>query len=122
MRNIATKQAGRKDEHDLAREGLVHVIHAGISKSFLTEVLAYVYYLVNRLPSSAIGGKTPVKVWSERVTQDNNSLQVFVYPAYYQGRQVGPEGEKRCVRRIQERHKRLQDLGFEGQEVYLQQR
>ena len=32
----------------------------------------------------------------------------------YQGRQVGPKGEKRYARRIQERRKMLQNLGSEG--------
>ena len=36
--------------------------NARISKNFWAEALAYTYYLVNRLPSSAIGGKTPLKV------------------------------------------------------------
>ena len=33
-----------------------------LSKSFWAEALAYSYYLINRLPSSVIGGKTLLKV------------------------------------------------------------
>jgi len=35
--------------------------NASISKFFWDETLAYAYYLVNMLHSSAIEGKTPVK-------------------------------------------------------------
>jgi len=40
----------------------------------------------------------------------------------YQRRQVRPKGEKICVRRIQERSKMLQNLGFKGQKIYLEER
>ena len=45
--------------------------------------MAYACYLVNRLPSYAIGGKTPLKVWSGKSTQDYDSLRIFGCPAYY---------------------------------------
>jgi len=49
--------------------------NTGISKSFWVEALAYACHLVNRLPSFAIGGKTPPEVWSEKfVAQDYDSL------------------------------------------------
>jgi len=35
------------------------------------------------LPSSAIGGKTPLEVWLGKVAQDYDSLRVFKHPAYY---------------------------------------
>ena len=43
--------------------------NVGLSKNFLAKALAYVYYLVNKLPSSAIGGKTHVEAWSGRVAR-----------------------------------------------------
>jgi len=49
--------------------------NTGISKSFWAETLAYVCHLVNRLPLSAIGSKTPLEVWSGKVAQDYDSLQ-----------------------------------------------
>ena len=61
----------------------MHVIQRQFTKYFWTEALAYACYLVNRLSSSAIGGKTPLEVWSEKVTQDYDSLRVFGCPAYY---------------------------------------
>jgi len=64
-----------------------------------------------------------VKVWSGRVAQEYDSLRVFDCPVYYYvRRQVGPEGKKKGVRRIQERRKMLQNLRSKGQEVYLKQR
>jgi len=57
--------------------------NAGILKSFWAEALAYTCHLVNKLPSSAIGGKTPLEVWSEKVAQDYDSLRVFECLAYY---------------------------------------
>ena len=56
---------------------------SGLSKNFWAETLAYACYLVNRLPSSAIGGKTPLEVWSGKAAQDYDSIRVFGYPAYY---------------------------------------
>jgi len=61
----------------------VYISNAGISKSFCAEALAYVCHLVNRLSSSAIGGKTPLKAWSGRVAQDYDSLRIFGCSSYY---------------------------------------
>jgi len=57
--------------------------NASISKYFWDEALAYTCHLVNRLSSSPIGGKTPLEIWSGKVTQDYDSLRVFERPAYY---------------------------------------
>jgi len=35
------------------------------------------------LPSSAIGDKTPVDIWSGKVAQDYDLLRAFGCPAYY---------------------------------------
>ena len=61
----------------------MYISNAGISKSFCAEALAYVCHLVNRLSSSAIGGKTPLKAWSGRVAQDYDSLRIFGCSSYY---------------------------------------
>jgi len=81
-----------------------------LSKNFWAETLAYAYYLVNRLPSSAIGGKPPLKVWSGKAAQDYDSLWVFGCPTYYHVKEDKLE-PRECVRRIQEMSKRVQDLG-----------
>ena len=54
-----------------------------LPKNFWTEALAYACYLVNRLPSSAIGDKTHIEVWSEKSAQEYDSLRVFGCPVYY---------------------------------------
>ena len=54
-----------------------------LSKNFWAEILAYACNLINRLPSSAIGDKTPLKVWSEKAAQYYNLLKVFRCLVYY---------------------------------------
>ena len=56
---------------------------AGLPKNFRAQALAYACSLINRLPSSAIGGKTPLEVWSEKFTQDYDSQRVFNCLTYY---------------------------------------
>jgi len=88
-------------------------------KSFWAEALAYAFHLVNRLPSSAIWGKTPLKVWLKK----SCSGLWFVLGIRLSGllscqeRQVGSNSEEMSVRRIQERHKRLHNLKSKRQEV-----
>ena len=58
--------------------------NVGLSKNFWVKTLAYACYLVNRLPSSVIGGKTPLKVRSEKAAQDYDSLRYLgVQPTIY---------------------------------------
>ena len=91
----------------------MYVILFWIIKKILAEALVYACYLINRLPSSAIGCKTPLEDWLGKAAQDYDSLRVFGYPTYYHVNEdkLDPKSEERCVRRIQERSKRLQDLG-----------
>jgi len=56
---------------------------AGLSKNIWAEALTYACYLVNRSPSSVIGDKTPLEVWSGKITQDYDLQIVFRYSAYY---------------------------------------
>ncbi|KAH9671777.1 retrovirus-related pol polyprotein from transposon TNT 1-94-like protein [Citrus sinensis] len=57
--------------------------NAGLDKKFWAEAVSYASHLVNRLPSAAIEGKTPMEMWSEKYAQDYDSLRVFGCPAYY---------------------------------------
>jgi len=58
--------------------------NVGISKYFGLKLWRMLTcYLVNRLSSSVIGGKTPLEFWSGKVAQDYDSLWVFECPAYY---------------------------------------
>ena len=61
----------------------MYVVQCQFIEEFWAEALAYACYLVNRLPSSAIWGKTPLEVWSRKTTADYDLLRVFGCPAYY---------------------------------------
>ena len=36
--------------------------NAGLDKKFWAEIVSYASHLINRLPSAAIGGKTPIEM------------------------------------------------------------
>ena len=57
--------------------------NAGLGKEFWAEALVYACHLVNRLPSTAIDGKTPLEKWSGKPATDYDSLHVFGSTAYY---------------------------------------
>ncbi|KAH9704495.1 retrovirus-related pol polyprotein from transposon TNT 1-94-like protein [Citrus sinensis] len=57
--------------------------NAGLDKKFWVEAVSYASHLVNRRPSTAIGGKTPMEMWSGKHAQDYDSLRIFGCPAYY---------------------------------------
>ena len=59
------------------------LFNAGLGKEFWAEALVYVCRLINRLPSTAIDGKTPLEKWSGKPTTDYNSLHVFGSTPYY---------------------------------------
>jgi len=37
---------------------------------------------LNRIPTTAIKGKTPLEIWSGRAARDHDLLRVFVCPTY----------------------------------------
>ncbi|KAE8695371.1 hypothetical protein F3Y22_tig00110718pilonHSYRG00113 [Hibiscus syriacus] len=53
----------RAYEPDISGEGSCMLSNAGLGKEFWAEALVYACHLVNRLPSTAIGGKTPLEKW-----------------------------------------------------------
>ena len=55
---------------------------AGLDKSYWADALTYGSHLLNRLLSTAIGGKTPLEIWSGGAARDHGSLKVFDYPTY----------------------------------------
>ena len=75
----------------------MYVIQYRIAKKFWAEPLAYAYYLFNRLPSSVIGDKTLLEVWSEKIAQDYDSLRVFGCLAYYHVKKDKLDQERRKV-------------------------
>nr|GEY09800.1 retrovirus-related Pol polyprotein from transposon TNT 1-94 [Tanacetum cinerariifolium] len=57
--------------------------NAGLGKEFWAEAVTYACHLVNRLPSTAIDGKTSFEKWYGKPVTDYDSLHVFGFAAYY---------------------------------------
>ncbi|GJR12950.1 retrovirus-related pol polyprotein from transposon TNT 1-94, partial [Tanacetum coccineum] len=55
----------------------------GLGKEFWAKVVRYTCHLINRLPSTAIDGKTPFEKWYGKPASDYDSLHVFGSAAYY---------------------------------------
>ena len=53
--------------------------NAGLGKEFWAEAVVYACHLINRLPSAAIEGKTPIEMWTGKPATDYNSLHVFSF-------------------------------------------
>ncbi|KAE8727553.1 putative serine/threonine-protein kinase WNK6 [Hibiscus syriacus] len=53
------------------------LFNTGLGKTFWAEAVTYAGHLINRLPSSTIRGKTPLKVWSGKPATDYDSLHGF---------------------------------------------
>jgi len=57
------------------------LFNARLDKSFWAEVIMYASHLING--STAIGGKTPLEIWSEKAAQDYGLLREFKSPTYF---------------------------------------
>ena len=57
--------------------------NVGLGKQFWAKAVMYASHLINRLPSSAQNGKTPLEVWSRKPANDYDTLRVFGSTAYY---------------------------------------
>ena len=57
--------------------------NAGLGKQLWAEAVMYASHLINRLPSAALNGKTPLEVWFGKPTNDYDTLRVFGSTAYY---------------------------------------
>ena len=70
--------------------------NAGLGKEFWAEAITYACHLINRLPSAAIGGKTPFEKWYGKPAEDYGSLYVFDSIAYYHVREskLDPKAKK----------------------------
>ncbi|TQD80318.1 hypothetical protein C1H46_034116 [Malus baccata] len=55
----------------------------GLSKSFWAEAVTYACHIINRLPSAAIQGKTPMEVWIKKPSTDYDYIHIFGSPAYF---------------------------------------
>ena len=56
--------------------------NASLDKSFWVKTIKYASHLLNRLPTIAIGGKTPLEIWSGGVARDHGSFRAFDCSAY----------------------------------------
>lgn len=59
--------------------------NSGLSKAFWAEAVTYACFLINRLPSSALKGKTPTEVWYGKPAYDYDLVHVFGCLAWYEG-------------------------------------
>ncbi|KAH9684938.1 Integrase catalytic domain-containing protein [Citrus sinensis] len=57
--------------------------NVGLGKEFWAKVVVYTCYLINHLPSTAIEGKTPIKMWTGNPATDYDYLHIFGSIAYY---------------------------------------
>ena len=57
--------------------------NARLDKSFWAEGIVYASHLINGLSSTAIGGKTLLRVWSEKAAQGHGLLREFGSPTYF---------------------------------------
>ena len=66
----------------LLEKVLCMLSNAVLGKQFWAEVVMYASHLINRLPSVALNGKTPLEVWSGKPINDYDTLHVFGSTAY----------------------------------------
>lgn len=69
---------------------------SGLGRQYWAEAVTYACHLVNRLPSVALEGKTPLEVWLGKPPSDYDSLHIFGCPAYYHVREskLDPRAKK----------------------------
>ena len=62
----------------------------------------YASHLINRLPSAALNGKTPLKVWSGKPINDYDTLRVFGSTSYYHVKEskLDPRDKKALFTRV----------------------
>ena len=51
--------------------------NASLDKLVWSEAIEYASHLLNRLPTTARGNKTPLEIWSSGAARDHDSLRVF---------------------------------------------
>jgi len=73
---------GRDVNHALLEKVQYLLSNASLDKSFWAEAIEYANHLLNRLPTIAIGGKTPLEIWSGEAARGHGLLRLFSCPAY----------------------------------------
>ena len=73
--------------------------NARLGKKLWAETVVYVCYLINRLSSAAIKGKTPMEMWTFNSATDYDSLHVFGSTTYYHVKEskLDPRANKALV-------------------------
>ena len=93
---IQTDENTKKINHAMLERVQYLLTYASLDKSFWAEALVYASHLMNRLSSTAIGGKTLLDIWSSGAAQDYSLLSVFGCPAYFhvKERKLDPRAKK----------------------------
>ena len=70
--------------------------NAGLDKSFWAEAIVYARHLIDG--STAIGGKTPLEIWSKKAAQDHDLLRKFRSLTYFSAKdcKVNPRARSLC--------------------------
>jgi len=82
MHFTVRKQIGVDKELNRTLLEKVRLSNAQLDK-FCVETLVYASHLMNKLSSSAIGGKASSKIWSSGAAQDYGLLRIFGCSAYF---------------------------------------
>ena len=69
--------------HSLLEKIRCLLSNSQLDKSFWAEALKYASHLMNRLPSTAIGCKTLLGIWSGGAAQDYDLLRIFGCLTYF---------------------------------------
>ena len=93
--------------------------NAGLSKEFWAKAVVYACHLINRLPSTAIEGRTPMEMWTGKSATDYDSLHVFGSIAYYHVKEskLDPRAQKVIFMGISGGVKRILYLVFYYKEI-----
>ena len=69
---------------------------AKLGKEFGAEAVSYACQIINRLPTAANEGKTPLQVWSRSPATNYDSFHIFGCDAYYhvQESKLDPRAKK----------------------------
>ncbi|KAI9176928.1 hypothetical protein LWI28_008828 [Acer negundo] len=87
---VAVSSSSDNKASDTSRLWHMRLGHVGekalqglVKQGLLKEALMYASHIVNRLPASALDGKTPKEVWSGQPVSDYDRLHIFGCPAYF---------------------------------------
>ena len=76
-------RVAKKINRSLLKKVQYLLFYASLDNTLWAKVLMYASHFMNYLSSTAIGGKTPLDIWSGGAAQDYSLLWVFGYPAYF---------------------------------------